>query len=47
VKIIPELQSEAEPPLDHDGSTSALIRRYRRSRVPLATGGKSGDADHT
>jgi glucose-6-phosphate isomerase len=47
VKIIPELQSEAEPPLDHDGSTSALIRRYRRSRVPLATGGKSGDAGHT
>jgi glucose-6-phosphate isomerase len=29
-KIIPELESAAEPPLDHDGSTSALIRRYRR-----------------
>jgi len=29
-KIIPELESPAEPPLDHDSSTSALIRRYRR-----------------
>jgi glucose-6-phosphate isomerase len=29
VKIIPELQSEAEPKLDHDSSTDALIRRYR------------------
>jgi glucose-6-phosphate isomerase len=29
-RIIPELQSEAEPPLSHDASTNALIRRYRR-----------------
>jgi glucose-6-phosphate isomerase len=29
-KIIPQLESAAEPPLDHDSSTSALIRRYRR-----------------
>ncbi len=34
VKIIPELQSDAEPPLEHDGSTNALIRRYRGSRAP-------------
>jgi glucose-6-phosphate isomerase len=32
-KIIPELESSAEPPLDHDGSTSALIRRYRRLKA--------------
>jgi glucose-6-phosphate isomerase len=29
VKIIPELQSAVEPALEHDGSTNALIRRYR------------------
>ena len=29
VRIIPELQSEAEPDLAHDSSTNALIRRYR------------------
>jgi glucose-6-phosphate isomerase len=29
-RIIPELQSEAEPQLSHDASTNALIRRYRR-----------------
>jgi glucose-6-phosphate isomerase len=28
-KIIPELTSDAEPALDHDSSTNALIRRYR------------------
>ena len=28
-RIIPELQSEAEPDLKHDSSTNALIRRYR------------------
>ncbi len=27
--IIPELTSETQPPLDHDSSTNALIRRYR------------------
>jgi glucose-6-phosphate isomerase len=27
--IIPELESESEPPLQHDSSTNALIRRYR------------------
>ncbi|HEX6471110.1 MAG TPA: glucose-6-phosphate isomerase [Streptosporangiaceae bacterium] len=30
VQIIPELTGEAEPRLDHDSSTNALIRRYRR-----------------
>jgi glucose-6-phosphate isomerase len=27
-----EIASESEPPLAHDSSTNALIRRYRRSR---------------
>jgi glucose-6-phosphate isomerase len=31
-RIEPELESETEPTLAHDGSTNALIRRYRRSR---------------
>ena len=31
-RIIPELASKAEPPLDHDSSTNALIRRYRALR---------------
>jgi glucose-6-phosphate isomerase len=29
-RIIPELQSATEPKLDHDSSTKALIRRYRK-----------------
>jgi glucose-6-phosphate isomerase len=33
-RIIPELESTEEPPLRHDGSTNALIRRYRRLRSP-------------
>jgi len=31
-RIIPELESQAEPSLKHDGSTNALIRRYRADR---------------
>jgi glucose-6-phosphate isomerase len=31
-RIVPELQLPAEPELDHDSSTSALIRRYRAAR---------------
>jgi glucose-6-phosphate isomerase len=31
-RIIPELESTAEVPLAHDGSTNALIRRYRSRR---------------
>jgi glucose-6-phosphate isomerase len=31
-RIIPELESATEPELRHDGSTDALIRRYRRLR---------------
>ena len=31
-RIIPELESETEPDLRHDGSTNALIRRYRALR---------------
>ena len=29
-RIIPELESRAEPTLEHDSSTNSLIRRYRR-----------------
>jgi glucose-6-phosphate isomerase len=32
VRIIPELESAAEPDLQHDSSTNALIRRYRAMR---------------
>jgi glucose-6-phosphate isomerase len=32
VAIIPELESETEPELQHDSSTNALIRRYRAMR---------------
>ena len=31
-RVLPELQTQAEPVLDHDGSTDALIRRYRERR---------------
>jgi glucose-6-phosphate isomerase len=31
-RIIPELESSAEPDLNHDSSTNALIRRYRNLR---------------
>jgi glucose-6-phosphate isomerase len=31
-RIIPELESDEEPSLDHDGSTNTLIRRYRAMR---------------
>jgi glucose-6-phosphate isomerase len=31
-RIVPELQADAEPELGHDGSTNALIRRYRAAR---------------
>ena len=32
-RIIPELESSAEPKLNHDSSTNALIRRYRKLKV--------------
>ncbi|HXM61037.1 MAG TPA: glucose-6-phosphate isomerase [Terriglobales bacterium] len=32
-KIIPELESKAEPALNHDSSTNALIRRYRKLKA--------------
>ncbi len=32
-RIIPELESPKEPKLEHDSSTSSLIRRYRRYKV--------------
>jgi glucose-6-phosphate isomerase len=31
-RIIPQLESAAEPKLEHDSSTNALIRRYRKLR---------------
>ena len=31
-RIIPELESDTEPQLEHDSSTNALIRRYRSMR---------------
>jgi glucose-6-phosphate isomerase len=31
-KIIPQLESETEPKLEHDSSTNALIRRYRQRK---------------
>ena len=31
-RIVPELESASEPQLEHDSSTNALIRRYRRLR---------------
>jgi glucose-6-phosphate isomerase len=31
-RIIPELEGASEPPLGHDSSTNALIRRYRKLR---------------
>ena len=31
--IIPELEADNEPALAHDGSTNALIRRYRSMRT--------------
>ncbi len=33
VKIIPELTSAAEPALEHDSSTNALIRKYRELKA--------------
>jgi glucose-6-phosphate isomerase len=32
-RVFPELTSDAEPDLRHDGSTNALIRRVRRHRA--------------
>ena len=32
-RIVPELQSKTEPALKHDGSTNALISRYRRMKT--------------
>ena len=32
-KILPELTGDPEPPLEHDSSTNALIKRYREARL--------------
>ena len=34
-RIIPELESKAEPSLNHDSSTNNLIRRYRKMKAAL------------
>jgi glucose-6-phosphate isomerase len=34
-RIVPELQAEDEPELEHDSSTNALIRRYRQARAKV------------
>jgi glucose-6-phosphate isomerase len=34
-RIIPELESEADPDLGHDSSTNSLIRRYRKLKEAL------------
>ena len=36
-RIIPELESQAEPELGHDSSTNSLIRRYRKLKEALST----------
>jgi glucose-6-phosphate isomerase len=38
--IIPELESKAEPPLNHDSSTNNLIRLYRKIKGPKKKGSK-------
>ena len=35
-RIIPELDGREEPPLTHDSSTNALIRRYRKARQAVS-----------
>ena len=37
-RIIPELTGTGEPALEHDSSTNALIRRYRRLKATTAAG---------
>jgi glucose-6-phosphate isomerase len=32
-RIVPELEAADDPALKHDGSTNALIRRYRRMKA--------------
>jgi glucose-6-phosphate isomerase len=32
-RIVPELESQAEPALAHDSSTNNLIRRYRKLKA--------------
>jgi glucose-6-phosphate isomerase len=34
-RIIPELESREEPKLEHDSSTSNLIRHYRKYKETL------------
>jgi glucose-6-phosphate isomerase len=34
-RIVPELEMDGDPPLDHDSSTNTLIRRYRQFKKQL------------
>jgi len=34
-RILPELEDQADHPLEHDSSTNALIRRYRKLRASI------------
>jgi glucose-6-phosphate isomerase len=34
-RIVPELEMDGDPPLAHDSSTNALIRRYRQLKKQL------------
>jgi glucose-6-phosphate isomerase len=46
-RIIPELESDAEPELQHDSSTNTLIRRYRRlARSEVFDSSRSPDQVH-
>jgi glucose-6-phosphate isomerase len=36
-RIVPELGAGAEPPLTHDSSTNALVRRYRKLKATVPT----------
>jgi len=40
-RIVPELESPDEPPLDHDSSINALIRRYRKGKQPASASASS------
>jgi glucose-6-phosphate isomerase len=41
-RIVPELTAAEEPDLAHDGSTNALIRRYRAMRADGSDDGTPG-----
>jgi glucose-6-phosphate isomerase len=42
-RIVPQLEAEDEPDLDHDSSTNALIRRYRAARNPAKADARASE----